>query len=336
MLFSSLLIAVLLGFTHPILSSIVRINALGDSITGSPGCWRALLWQNLQTAGVTNTDFVGTLAPQGCGFNYDGENDGHGGYLATGIASASQLPGWLAISLPDIVMMQLGTNDVWSSLPTATILAAYSTLVGQMRVQNPKMVVLVAQITPMAPAGCASCAQGVVSLNAAIPAVCGYLFLIISRVKILNVECWAAAISTATSPVNVVDCWTGFNTTLNTGDGVHPNESGNVILAHDWFAPLSSAIVKVRGGGGGGGATSTVTSAATISSNSKPVTASTLATKTSSSAQPTSTGAGSPLYGQCVPQAAKVGLARLDASLGALASITATSIASAFLAEEAN
>ncbi|KAJ5052270.1 uncharacterized protein L3040_002024 [Drepanopeziza brunnea f. sp. 'multigermtubi'] len=280
MLFSSLLIAVLLGFTHPILSSIVRINALGDSITGSPGCWRALLWQNLQTAGVTNTDFVGTLAPQGCGFNYDGENDGHGGYLATGIASASQLPGWLAISLPDIVMMQLGTNDVWSSLPTATILAAYSTLVGQMRVQNPKMVVLVAQITPMAPAGCASCAQGVVSLNAAIPA-------------------WAAAISTATSPVNVVDCWTGFNTTLNTGDGVHPNESGNVILAHDWFAPLSSAIVKVRGGGGGGGATSTVTSAATISSNSKPVTASTLATKTSSSAQPTSTGAGSPLYGQC-------------------------------------
>lgn len=76
------------------------------------GCWRALLWQKLQAANVKNTDFVGTLSPDGCGFTYDGEHDGHGGYLATGIANANQLPGWLAVSQPDIVMMELGTNDV--------------------------------------------------------------------------------------------------------------------------------------------------------------------------------------------------------------------------------
>lgn len=67
--------------------------------------------------------------------------------------------------------MMLGTNDVWSSIPTATILAAYTTLVGQMRAQNPNMLVLVAQITPMSPSGCTTCAQGVINLNAAIPAV---------------------------------------------------------------------------------------------------------------------------------------------------------------------
>ena len=78
---------------------------------------------------------------------------------------------WLAVSQPDIVMMQLGTNDVWSSLSTSTILAAYTTLVGQMRAQNPKVLVLVAQITPMSPSGCTTCAQGVIDLNAAIPAV---------------------------------------------------------------------------------------------------------------------------------------------------------------------
>ncbi|GAA3431706.1 hypothetical protein [Kutzneria kofuensis] len=38
-----------------------RIMALGDSITGSPGCWRALLWKHLQDTGHTNIDFVGTL-----------------------------------------------------------------------------------------------------------------------------------------------------------------------------------------------------------------------------------------------------------------------------------
>ena len=43
----------------------VRIMPLGDSITGSPGCWRALLWQDLTDAGYTNIDFVGTLPPAG-------------------------------------------------------------------------------------------------------------------------------------------------------------------------------------------------------------------------------------------------------------------------------
>jgi hypothetical protein len=40
----------------------VRIMPLGDSITGSPGCWRALLWNRLQNAGHTDIDFVGTPA----------------------------------------------------------------------------------------------------------------------------------------------------------------------------------------------------------------------------------------------------------------------------------
>lgn len=44
-----------------------RIMPPGDSITGSPGCWRVLLWRNLQNAGFTSIDLVGTLPPQGCG-----------------------------------------------------------------------------------------------------------------------------------------------------------------------------------------------------------------------------------------------------------------------------
>ncbi len=52
----------------------VRIMPLGDSITGSPGCWRALLWNQLQSAGHTDIDFVGTLPAQGCGVAHDGDN----------------------------------------------------------------------------------------------------------------------------------------------------------------------------------------------------------------------------------------------------------------------
>ena len=82
-------------------ASTVRVMPLGDSITGSPGCWRALLWQHLQQTGHTNVDFVGTLNnATSCGTTFDGDNEGHGGYLATGIVSNNQLPGWLSATPP--------------------------------------------------------------------------------------------------------------------------------------------------------------------------------------------------------------------------------------------
>jgi lysophospholipase L1-like esterase len=192
-------------------------------LTLNKGCWRALLWQKLQQAGITNTDFVGTLPSQGCGFTYDGENEGHGGYLATGIVSNNQLPGWLSQSRPDIVTMMLGTNDAWNHLATSVILQAFTTLVGQMRAQNPKMVILVAQITPMNPSGCSDCASGVQALDNAIPA-------------------WAAGLTTGQSPITVVNLYSGFSTSSDTSDGVHPNDSGNAKIANAWFAPLSAAI----------------------------------------------------------------------------------------------
>ncbi|MET9972694.1 GDSL-type esterase/lipase family protein, partial [Streptomyces sp. NPDC006356] len=137
----------------------VRIMPLGDSITGSPGCWRALLWNRLQSAGYTDIDFVGTLGHQGCAQAHDGDNEGHGGELATNVADQNLLPGRLAATLPDIVVMHFGTNDVWSSIAPDRILAAYSKLVEQMRASNPDMKVLVARLIPMNPSQCAACAQ---------------------------------------------------------------------------------------------------------------------------------------------------------------------------------
>ena len=93
--------------------------------------------------------------------------------------------------------MHLGTNDVWNNIPAATILAAYGTLVDQMRASNPSMKILVAQIIPMTPGGCTWCPPGVAALNNAIPA-------------------WAAGKTTAQSPITVVDQFTGFDTVADT------------------------------------------------------------------------------------------------------------------------
>ncbi|HCT77419.1 MAG TPA: cellulose-binding protein [Micromonosporaceae bacterium] len=211
---------------NPASAAAVRIMPLGDSITGSPGCWRALLWNRLQSSGYTNIDFVGTLPPQGCSVSHDGDNEGHGGFLATNVANQNQLPGWLASTRPDIVVMHFGTNDVWSNISPATILTAFGKLVDQMRVSNPAMKILVAKIIPMNPQSCAPCGQRVVDFNAAIPG-------------------WAASKTTAQSPITVVDQWAGFSTAADTYDGVHPNSSGDQKIADRWFVPLASAISGV-------------------------------------------------------------------------------------------
>ncbi|MEV0459342.1 cellulose binding domain-containing protein [Catellatospora methionotrophica] len=203
-----------------------RIMALGDSITGSPGCWRATLWNRLQSTGYTDIDMVGTLPTQGCGVAHDGDNEGHGGYLATNIANQNQLVGWLSATLPDVVLMHLGTNDVWSNLPSSQILTAFSKLVDQMRASNPAMRILVAKIIPMNPSGCAECGARVVSFNNAIPS-------------------WAAGKTTAQSPITVVDQWTSFNTATDTYDGVHPNAAGDQKMSDRWYPPLTAALSGV-------------------------------------------------------------------------------------------
>ena len=204
-----------------------RIMALGDSITGSPGCWRAILWNKVVAAGYTNFVPVGTLPPAGCANDIANDyHEGHGGFLATGIANANQLPGWLAASTPNMVLMHLGTNDSFNAANTVDmILAAYTTLVGQMRASNPNMKILVAQIIPLytATTQCTDCYQRVIALDNAIPA-------------------WAAGLSTAQSPIIVVDQWTGFNTLTDTGDGIHPNDLGIQKMADKWYPAVVAAL----------------------------------------------------------------------------------------------
>ncbi|WDZ87387.1 cellulose binding domain-containing protein [Micromonospora cathayae] len=207
----------------PAVAAPVRVMPLGDSITGSPGCWRSVLWNRLQSTGYSNVDFVGTLGPQGCGQPYDGDNEGHGGYLVTNVANQNLLPGWLAATSPDIVLMHFGTNDVWNNIAPATILAAYSKLVDQMRAANPAMRVIVAKIIPMSPSNCSDCGQRVVALNSVI-------------------DGWAAGKTTPQSPVVVVDQWTGFSTATDTYDGVHPSATGDQKMSDRWYPALAAAL----------------------------------------------------------------------------------------------
>jgi lysophospholipase L1-like esterase len=208
----------------------VRIMPLGDSITAGPGCWRAKLWQRLRANGYTDIDFVGSQSDGGgCnpGYSYDFDHEGHGGFSATGIANNDQLPPWLAAARPDVVLMHLGTNDMWGGyIPLQDKLTAFTKLVGQMRANNPAVTIVVAQIIPMSAAACATCPADVAALDRAIPG-------------------WAAGLSTAQSPISVADLWTGYDAVADNVDGTHPDDTGFRKMADAWYP----AVARALGGG---------------------------------------------------------------------------------------
>lgn len=211
---------------------------LGDSTTGSV-CWRALLWQTLNQNGYAGKfDFVGSRNGGGCTpSNFDKDNEGHPSILVTNfindaddLVAGVQTPQALLGAHPaDVVLLHFATNDVWNGRSPITILAAYSTVLAALRQANPRVTVLVAKLIPMAVTAntcsgcsCPNCPAGITALNNMIVT-------------------WAAANTTATSAVSVVDQWTDFNANAgaDTGDGVHPNASGDTKIAARWYAALT-------------------------------------------------------------------------------------------------
>jgi lysophospholipase L1-like esterase len=206
-----------------------RITPLGDSITGTT-CGPQLLSKALIDHGKTNFKFVGSnLNNQSCNGAANVQTEGHGGYLITDLVGsgmhASELPKWCDSNKSDLVLMQFGTNDVWNDRSPSAILAAYSTVLDDLRAANPNVILLVAQITPLNPSNCSACESRVAALNSQIPA-------------------WAASKSTAASPVLVVDLHSAFNAasytqnSMYTSDGVHPNVAGGQLIADKWYAAL--------------------------------------------------------------------------------------------------
>lgn len=206
-----------------------RITPLGDSITGNT-CGPQLLSKALIDHGKTNFTFIGSnLNNQSCNGAATVQTEGHGGYLVTDLVGngmhATELPNWCASNKADLVLMQFGTNDVWNDRSPSSILDAYSTVLTTLRSANPQVILLVAQITPLNPSGCAACESRVTALNSQIPA-------------------WASRNSTATSPVLVVDLHSAFDATsytsnsTYTGDGVHPNTAGAQLIANKWYEAL--------------------------------------------------------------------------------------------------
>ncbi|MBR5363583.1 MAG: hypothetical protein IK134_09725 [Oscillospiraceae bacterium] len=110
-----------------------KIMPLGDSITfgmADDGGYRKYLWQKLKEKGYEDIDFVGPEGKESASFNYHGQqvtyDDNHAGYSGytivdrpggffgklNGILETMQSGDYITKYAPDIILLQIGTNDI--------------------------------------------------------------------------------------------------------------------------------------------------------------------------------------------------------------------------------
>ena len=218
------------GVTKP------RIMIVGDSISAGPGCYKKYLLQALTDNHYSNFQFVGEYSDD-CGGVVrhsavscsTAEQYTHATFTMSNCSVGTTfkgLSGLMTSQKPDLVMLQLGVNDVWGGKSVAAILASYTTLVQQARAANPVVVLAVARIQKIRP-NCGSdpaVTNQAQALESAVPA-------------------WAQQLSTPTSPIFTADLWTNSDWSMaETIDCVHPNDIGAKKMGMNWFNTLKTIL----------------------------------------------------------------------------------------------
>jgi len=218
------------GVTKP------RIMIVGDSISAGPGCYKKYLLKDLTDNHYSKFEFVGEYTDD-CGGGVmhsavscsTAEQYTHDMFMMPNCQADKSFLGMAPLASkhkPDLIMLQLGVNDVWGGTPTDTTLGRYKTLVEQARAQNPNIAIVVAQIQKIRP-NCGT--DDSVQKHA--------------EELVMAVPAWAKQLNTAQSPVLVADLWTNSDWSMaETLDCVHPNDVGAQKMGMNWFNALKQIL----------------------------------------------------------------------------------------------
>lgn len=198
----------------------VRIMPLGDSNTWGqlvPGSYRTQLYQKLAAEGV-QAQFVGSLS-NGPDSLPSKANEGHSGWTISQIAGSAD--DWLKAARPNVVLLMIGTNDVWLQQNPAEAPQRLGNLIDQITRDLPQSYLVVASVPPMASVNNNS---AVVVYNTAIPAM-------------------VAAHAASGEHVSYADIYDGVPA-ADLMDEAHYNADGYAKMAQAWNNVLEGLTTK--------------------------------------------------------------------------------------------
>jgi len=202
----------------------LRVLCLGDSITyGAPYHYRYTLWKYFVDAGI-KVDFIGTIEdcndyPEYKGLSFDPDHDGHPGWTASQINCS--LNNWLTFYTPDVVLYEIGTNDLWKNEVNLSIMKIRET-VEKIKADNPQVKIYLSATIPLA--------------NSNSYASTGNMWLSQFNAKLGQL---VQDLNTSEMQVALVDHNSSFTDQDFIEDGVHPNQKGSDKLALNWAKALN-------------------------------------------------------------------------------------------------
>jgi acyl-CoA thioesterase I len=196
-----------------------RILPLGDSVTSSfvpHSSYRYRLWHKLVNAGF-NVDFVGTRNGVEGGIpdnsNFDMDHEGHPGWTTQD--GLDNIDAIVAATQPDMVLLDLGGNDVLEGVPLVTTVENLTAIIDHLRAANPNIRIVLAQSTPYQGQN----AKRMSKLRAAV-----------RRIARTHSRVWT------------VNLYGGFSVRKDTFDGTHPDDSGERKIAKAYFGLLKKLL----------------------------------------------------------------------------------------------
>jgi lysophospholipase L1-like esterase len=207
-----------------------KILPLGDSITNGVastdlGGYRSQLFK-LVVAASQNVTFTGSQSSgpdQVSGKAFPKHHEGHNGYTidpntvsyATGISTVIPSPAFDTV--PNIVLLMIGTNDVNGSTGQSTMADRLETLLDKIIAAAPSALIVLAETTPLA-----SGSSALTQYDAKIPGI---------------VQARAAK----GQHMVLVDM-SKMPTSDLSSDGIHPNDQGYVYMANTWYAAIKDLL----------------------------------------------------------------------------------------------
>lgn len=203
-------------------STTIKIMPLGDSITygvgsSTGGGYRFPLWDDLRMRGLP-IDFVGSVQTGPASF--DRENEGLPGWKINQIAA--KVVNWLLTYRPNIVLLHIGTNDIFKNDNPAQAPARLSRLLDLITTTLPRATVIVAQIIPLTRS--ARLNEEVVAYNASIP-------------RIVQIDVAHG------KHVQYVDMYHAVPPSM-LPDQIHPNDTGYLLMANVWLRALLPLLTR--------------------------------------------------------------------------------------------